>query len=136
MVGFWIIFLIVFALVIWNAISKSQEKEAAKGRYASSLEQLKKQPQIPELRQATLALGRIYSNLLRDKKGNTVFDEVALMNDINAACAGAHTSASMAIATAVPSMEGRIRQLQELLDKQLIDDSEYATRKQEILRQI
>ena len=37
----------------------------------------------------TLSLGRAYSNPTRDKKGVSLFDEVALSNDIGAACAAA-----------------------------------------------
>lgn len=134
MTGFWIVFAVVFAIVIWSAHKKSQEKEDARERYVSSLAQLKERPSDPELRQTTLALGRVYSNLMRDRKGNTVFDELTLMNDINAACAAAQPSYSNA--ATISSLEDRLRQLQELLDKKLIDNAEYAARKQEILKQI
>src|SRR5713101_238931 len=63
--------------------------DKAKHDYQDSLSKLKAVPANADLRQKTLHLGRIYSNLTRKKKGVTLFDEVALMNDINAACAGA-----------------------------------------------
>ena len=61
--------------------------------YQRSLSQLKSDSTNPDLKQQTLQLGRVCSNLSRNKRGVTVFDEVALMNDINAACA--HASANL-----------------------------------------
>ena len=67
---------------------KLRELREAKASYQASLAKLKSNPTNPDLKQRT-QLGRIYSNLTRRKRGVTIFDEVALMNDINAACAGA-----------------------------------------------
>ena len=56
----WIILFIVI-VVIWGAISSIDEKEAAKKRYLESLDKLKLNPTNADLKQETLALGRIYS---------------------------------------------------------------------------
>lgn len=69
--------------------SKKKELEHARRAYTSSLEQLKREPANATLRQRTLELGRVYSNLTRDKEGVTLFDEMAIKNDLDAACAGA-----------------------------------------------
>jgi len=73
------------------AIYQGYQSEDTRAKYRASLEKLKHDPNNPNLRQATLALGRIYSEAMRDSKGRTIFDEIALKNDIDAACAGATT---------------------------------------------
>ena len=77
-----------------NLLRKQQEKarrrlNTARHAYQSSLEQLREHPTDPELRQKTLDLGRYYSGLTREENSVTIFDEIALKNDIDAACAGA-----------------------------------------------
>src|SRR5215207_1901244 len=82
--------LLVIALVVRaNQNARMKRLIEAKRAYQDSLSHLKEKPTDADLKQQTLALGRHYSNLTRDQKGITVFDEVALSNDINAACAGA-----------------------------------------------
>ncbi|MBI2441562.1 MAG: SHOCT domain-containing protein [Lentisphaerae bacterium] len=79
--------IVVIAIAI--AVGKVQAKAKAKKAYKDSLRKLKQDPNNPDLRERTLQLGRHYSQMMRDSKGHTLFDEVALMNDINAACARA-----------------------------------------------
>lgn len=133
----WLFLIFVIGIIVMavaSADAAGKRKERAKQEYQGSLQQLKMNPANADLRQRTLELGRIYSNLMRDQKGNTVFDEVALMNDINAACA----AAVQVVASQRPSgdLEDRLRILQGLKDKGLIDDAEYANRKAELLTQI
>jgi hypothetical protein len=133
----WVI-LIGVIVVIWVGVASANTaqklKEEARINYRSSLGELKKSPANADLRQRALELGRIYSNLMRDKKGNTVFDEVALMNDINAACA----ATQQVVSAQLPSgdIEERLRRLQELKDKGLIDNADHAKRKAELIAQI
>jgi hypothetical protein len=89
----------VIGIPIAISISNSHDRERARKEleaawvaYQASLTRLKLDPIDATLRQATLGLGRTYSNLSRDRTGVTLFDEVALMNDINAACAAASAS--------------------------------------------
>ena len=92
------IILVIIVLVLWAAWASAQgfvkRLKAAKAAHEASLLQLRQNPTDPDLKQQTLALGRAYSNITRDQQGVTVFDEVALSNDINAACAGATGRAS------------------------------------------
>jgi hypothetical protein len=71
--------------LIWQGFQQEDKKH----RYQVALEKLKRDPNNPDMRQLTLALGRIYSESIRNSKGRTVFDEIALKNDIDAACARA-----------------------------------------------
>ena len=80
----WVI-IVVVVIAIAIAAGKEQAKAKAKKDYQESLQRLKRDPNDPDLREKTLELGRYYSNLIRDSKGHSLFDEVALMNDINAA---------------------------------------------------
>ena len=102
--------------------------------YRQSLELLKQQPNDPELRQKTLGLGRYYSNLTRNNKGVTVYDEVALSNDINAACAGAGQTAKDL--TATRPIEEQLDQLKALLEKGIISEQEYSERRNKLLDEV
>lgn len=132
-----LIVVIVVGFGIYSGIQKTNAIEAAKKAYLQSLSKLKGSPTDADLKQHTLALGRAYSNLTRDKKGNTLFDEVALMNDINAACAAAtaHTSEKSAPAVTTTA-EDRLRVLTDLKTKGLIDEAEFSKRRGEILSSI
>ena len=136
-----VFFLIVITIGIMVYISwqKQKARDQAYVEYQDSLAQLKRDPGNSDYRQRTLALGRVYSDLLRDKKGNTVFDEVGLMNDINAACASTQ-HAIHAQATPSPpqvqSIDQRLSTLQSLRERGLIDDQDYQRRKEEILGSI
>ena len=106
-----------------------------KNNYFNCLSKLKNEPNNPELKQQTLSCGRRYSELTRNKQGIegiTIFDEIALLNDINAACAGAVSISAKAEVT----VEERLAKLSELKKKDLISDQEYNERRQKILDEI
>lgn len=142
-----IIVVVIFAVLV--AYNQAQEREKARKAYQASLEKLKADPSNPNLKQQTLALGRVYSNLTRNKTGVALFDEVAVMNDINAATAGA-TAGAAAIASALspartpaqPSaptsttIEDRLAKLSDLKSKGLISDSEYETKRQKLMDEL
>ena len=133
----WVIFIVAVGFIwisIVSATNAEKQKVEAQKKYQQSLLELKSQPGNADLRQETLALGRVYSNLIRDKKGNTLFDEVALMNDINAACAA--TQQAISTQPVSGDLEARLRKLQDLKDKGLIDEIDYTKRKDELMEQI
>ena len=107
----------------------------ARDAYFDSLARLKAKPTSADLRQTTLQLGRTYSNLTRNQQGVTIYDEVALSNDINAACAGATTVVSNQ-QTDLQTIESRLQKLAELKSKGLIDEQEYAARRTKILDEV
>lgn len=80
MTWLWVVGLI-FVAFIYMGMQAEKAKNIALQKYREALSQLKKQPENADLREGTLDLGRVYSNLMRDKKGNTL---------LNAACAAAH----------------------------------------------
>ena len=128
------VLLIVLAI---SAIKQERARQTARAEYQQSLARLKGDPTNADLRQRTLLRGRAYSNLTRKRKGVTVFDEVALMNDINAACAGAATLRNSAGGSNIgQSVEERLTKLAALKAKGLIDDQEYRARKQKILDEV
>jgi|SRR5438128_9551285 len=111
--------------------------DQARQAYQDSLSKLKSDPANADLRQKTLQLGRLYSNLTRHKRGVTVFDEVALMNDINAACAGAASMPGLnRKAASEQTVEERLARLTELRSKGLIDEFEYRSKRHKILDEI
>ena len=112
-------------------------QEEAKAAYEQSLIKLKSNPASADLRQRTLQLGRAYSSLTRSTQGVTVFDEVALMNDINAACGGVALSAnSEPAAPPKASIEERLAKLGELRVQGLIEEEEYSARRSKILDEV
>jgi hypothetical protein len=136
-------------LVIVATVRQSQARTRAlregKQNYLDSLEKLKHSPTNANLRQRTLELGRHYSNLTRNKQGVTVFDEVALSNDIGAACAGAGSANAAAVRSAPlknivasnkSSMEERLTKLLELKSKGLITEQEYESKRTRILDEV
>jgi Tfp pilus assembly protein PilE len=133
-----VIFLIIIVVVVAVLLApKSDARGKARAAYEQSLEQLKRDPANPDLRQETLRLGRHYASLVRNSRGVALFDEVALSNDINAACAGAAQQRSaLPAARSSGSVESRLIQLSDLRAKGLIDDAELAQRRREILSDV
>jgi hypothetical protein len=80
---------ILLLIAVANAIQK--RRITAFNAYRVSLERLKADPINANRREQTLHLGRMYVEVMRGVRGSTTFDEVALKNDIDAACAGAVT---------------------------------------------
>jgi hypothetical protein len=129
----WIILGGVVAILI--IIGKSSAIKTAKQQYDSALAALRAKPNDPNLRQAALNSGRNYANLTRDQKGVTVFDEVALMNDINAACAAAG-AAPQVVATASNSIEERLKTVEGLRDRGVLSEDEFIAKRAEILKSL
>jgi len=139
-----IVIIVVLALQAGNEQTKRMNAERArmakqlkeaKDDYFDSLRRLKSNPTNADVRERTLHLGRTYSNLTRNQSGVTVFDEVALSNDINAACAGAATLVANTN-TQSQTIESRLQQLAELKSKGLLDQEEYVTRRQQIIDEV
>ena len=105
------------------------------------LEILRNNPTDPEMREKALSWGRRFAELTRQPVGSgvTVFDEVALSNDINAACAGASRANGSAVSresVASNSIEERFERLKSLLDKGLISSDEYKEKRMKLLDDI
>jgi hypothetical protein len=138
---FWVIVIGVAVVMVLAAMGKSTMKKGAKDAYEKSLADLTADPNNAALRKATLTLGRTYANLTRDQKGVTIFDEVALMNDINAACgasaaAGQAESSGHRLAKLAPSLHQRLKQLEDLKQQGLVSEPEYAAKRNELLAEI
>ena len=134
----WFVLLVlvgVLAALIINANNRRKELDEARSAYQGSLARLKQDPTSADLRQRTLALGRTYSNLTRDKTGVTVFDEVALSNDINAACAAAGARPVQHVASS-QSVDARLSRLADLHRNGLINDGELQEQRSRILREL
>ena len=131
--GVWVVVIVVIAIVVMNSRAKQRELNEARTRYRDSFARLKSDPTNPDLKQQTLSLGRAYSNLTRNRKGVTVFDEVALSNDISAACAAASARSASSVSS---SPEERLNRLAELRQKGLVNEDEYQKRRAHILEEI
>jgi len=80
-----------------------------------------------------LRVGREYAELSRDSKQVGLYDEVALLNDINAACAGSLASSPEATGD---SAEVRLESLLRLKNADLITEDEFRAKRQAILDSI
>jgi hypothetical protein len=137
----WIILLAGLVIAVVIQVVQAKAKSKAYEEYQEALSRLRRDPGDPHTREETLRLGREYSNLTQNRRGVTVFDEVALSNDIGAATAGAFKQARADSRAPAPvpesrSVEARLAKLVDLKSKGLIDESEYASRRSEILREI
>lgn len=126
-------FIVVALLVAQGnaATARTRALEAARGAYQEALAALKRAPTDPNLRQAALEAGRSYAGLSRASKGATIFDEIALKNDLDAATAGASAAAVAAAPSA--SVADRLRQLDGLKAQGLVTEDEYQARRAKIL---
>jgi hypothetical protein len=145
--GVFVLIALLVALAIHSSAETARKLEAAQqeearklneahDNYRQMLKLLKEKPTDPDLRQRTLEWGRHYSNLTRQKQGVTVFDELALSNDIDAVCAGASRIASkMPTSPSLDSVavEDRLSKIKTLLDRGAITEDEYSDRRKRIL---
>ena len=133
-----LILIVVVAVMIGNSTNKQRVQALMDARkaYQNSLTYLKAHPTDAEVRQGTLEYGRRYSNLTRNRKGVTIFDEVALMNDINAACGGVTTNAVNKQTSPSQTIESRLLKLAELKSNGLITEQEYEAKRQKILDEV
>jgi hypothetical protein len=128
----WLVAVVVGGALI--AIVLHVSTDQARKAYYAELEKLKNDPHNPNLREHVLALGRKYAAALRNTGRQTVFDEVALLNDVNAACARAGQRVIIEAGPVNLSAEQRLKQLEELRAKNLITEGEYQSRRQEVLK--
>ena len=68
--------------------------EEAEQAYQTALSELRLCPNDSGKREQALRLGREFSRLSREGNAETLFDEVAIKNDIDAACAGSFVTNS------------------------------------------
>lgn len=139
---------LIVAILVIQTRARSQREEAligAKSAYQSALGKLKERPSDPDRRQRALEAGRTYSSLTRENKGVTVFDEIALKNDLDAATAGAaaFTATVAPVATpaptptvAAPTLQDRLRKLEDLKAQGLITEDEYQVRRAKLLDEV
>lgn len=133
-VGIPILAIIGFLVVQGNARNRQQEAiNAAYATYQNSLTLLKSSPANADRKQTALATGRAYSALTRESKGVTLFDEMALMNDIQAATAGASSAPPQSSGATI---ESRLAQLEGLRTKGLVNEAEYQERRNKILSEV
>ena len=107
--------------------------------YQKSLQELKATPSNPDLKQRALKLGRAYAEISRSFVGDpaiTIYDEMSVMNDINAACAAASNPNQARNSSVLINIEERLLNLQNLKKRGLIDDSEYDSKRKRILGEI
>ena len=132
----WIVFVSIVVVAVALGVGQLIALNHAKQAYLESLGELRLDPHNPDLRETCLALGREYAKAARKMKGIALFDEVALMNDINAACARAGSRVTIEEDSRRPSVEDRLAKLEDLMSKGMISEQEYESRRQRILDEL
>ena len=133
--GIYIFGLLILAGVVvgWLYVKgKKIRLNEAHRAYREALEQLKQRPTDPDRRQQALRLGRAYADITRESKNATVYDEMAIKNDIDAVCAGAAEVAA-ARAGGPASAAAEIRKLTELLEEGILTPEEWQSAKRQIV---
>lgn len=102
----------------------------ARDAYDTSIMRLKADPTNADLKQQAVAAGRAYSNLTRQQQGVTIYDEMALMNDINAATAAASSAAP------TKTVKERLQALDTLRSEGMISDNEYQAKRAALLAEL
>ena len=83
----------VTALAASAAAKRKNHLAATWGAYQQALQQLRHNPGSSELRVQALAWGRSYYGLARKDGAPTIYDEMALANDLNASAGSAAPTA-------------------------------------------
>ncbi|MCP4415669.1 MAG: SHOCT domain-containing protein [Chloroflexi bacterium] len=128
--GVLVVSVLIIIWIFYNGDQKRKRIREAKKNYEISLEQLKTAPDDANLRQKTLLLGREFARVAREGGKETLFDEMALMNDINAVAGGAPTKR---IEERGKSASVRLEELQKMKDQGLISEDEYNAKRSTIL---
>ncbi len=102
--------------------------------YQAALAQLRRNPADSTLKEKALTAGRAHASATRQGGGVTVFDEVALANDIRAASAVPPPSAPP-VAPSL-SIEQRLLRLEDFRARSLISDQEYQAKRKELLAEL
>jgi hypothetical protein len=142
-------FIAIYLRGLAEAARKQREAEEryqaslreAEGNYRRMLEILRSNPTDPEMRERALSWGRRFAELTRQPVGSnvTIYDEVALSNDINAACAGANRTnqtSTLSESANSSSIEERLAKLKRLLDQGLVSSEEYSEKRMRLLDEV
>jgi hypothetical protein len=127
---------IALGLYLHNRNQVNKQLQLAFSNYRQSLELLKQQPNNSDLHQSALEWGRYYSNLTRNQEGVTLYDEVALANDLKAASAGGGPPARNSTAAVAQSIEQRLDRLKALFNSGNISEQEYRERRDKLLDEV
>lgn len=111
---------------------RSKRIQEAKIGYSAALDQLRKDPGNTELRETALQQGRIYANLARDDR-RSMFDEVALMNDLSAI---QPTTQATDPNKTTKDVKSRLIDLESLYNDGIITKEEFEERRNEILSEL
>jgi hypothetical protein len=130
----------VVVLIVTTNQARVQDRKvkAAWEKYWYALEELRESPDSSQEREATLHAGREFARLVREGGSETVFDEVALMNDINAIAGQQVFARSTERGQRADdlSIEERLVRLRKLAEAGQVTKEEYLERRKRVLDQL
>lgn len=128
-----------------GSVARGKRLAETRAEYDEALARLRGDPTSAFYRQRALEVGRALAALSRESGAVTVFDEMALKNDLDAAAAGAtvltapiapaasKAPATPAPAAGAPSVADRLRLVADLRTQGLISEEELQARRSKIL---
>jgi|GEM_PF-1370630 len=119
-------------LMIWI----EQLKKKAKTSYYLALEQFKTDPTNTAKRKAVFDAGRNYLKLSRNRQGSDSIDELAILEAVNRISATTSASKPTRKETQLRTTAERLKELDELLNQDLISQDEYLDQRATILAEI
>jgi hypothetical protein len=126
--------MVVVGVFVAMVVYFYRAQTSCRNRYLQTLELLKQNPHDPELKTQALTFGRQYAQTVRSTV--LAFDETAIMNDINAACAQAGSKVRIVADANASATETRLSELERLRHKALISNEEYEERRRKIIDSI
>ena len=113
-----------------------QLKKKAKTSYYLALEQFKTDPTNTAKRKAVIDAGRNYLKLSRNRQGSDSIDELAILEAVNRISATTSASKPTRKETQLRTTAERLKELDELLNQDLISQDEYLDQRATILAEI
>jgi hypothetical protein len=117
---------------------REREEEIRKAEmwYREALRMLEEEPDSPERRKIALTTGREYARMVRESSGESLFDELALMNDINVIAGQQVASPTTRKAPQPLSYEERLARLQRLAAEGHLTKDEYVEARKRLLSEL
>jgi len=134
-IGLLLILFVILALFSVAGALRAFAAEDTKRAYLAALERLTRDPHNPALREDVLTLGRKHARAARAYRVPSLFDEVALANHLDAACARAG-SVPAPQPTGGGPVEEQLAALDRFRARQLITEEEYKGRRGKLLDEV
>lgn len=131
---------VVVGLILWVASRSASEAarrlQDAQETYRERLRLLRERPNDPDLKGKALEWGRYYADLTRQQKGVTLYDELAVANDIKEACTEAKNQKHAGASATPQPTQVQLDNLRAHFERGAITAQEYQSRRRKLLDEV